>query len=129
VIIIGLINILILFFVKKRGSFLHAIVLFMIILNLLAYRKTIRSGFYGKNFNSYLEIKKDVKHQMLTLNPLLPSVVYFEEETKNSDPYLYLQSEGIILLDNSQLTLKNKDFSNFILKKDSANSFLISKVN
>lgn len=130
VIIIGLINILILFFIKKNGSFLHAIVLFMIVLNVFAYRKTIRSGFYGNNFNSYLAIKNDVERELLTQKTLLPSVVYFEEGTKNSYPYKYLQSEGIILLEKSEMEIKkNNKFSNFILEKDSVKSFHISKVN
>jgi hypothetical protein len=130
VIVIGLINILILFFIKNKGSLLHAIVLFMIVLNILAYRRTIRSGFYGNNLNSYLITAKDVKKAMIIDHPLLRSVVYFEKETENSFPYLYLQSEGIILLEKPAMELnKSKNFSNFILEKDSTGIFKISRFN
>ena len=101
----------------------------MIILNLLAYRRTVRSGFYGKNFNTYLTIKKDVQLQMSIKDPSLPVVVYFERETKNTYPYLYLQSEGIILLEKEEMNFKNANYSNFILEKDLKNQFHLFKIN
>ena len=105
VIIIGLINILILFFVKNKGSLLHALVLFMIVLNFFAYRRTIRSGFYGKNFNSYLITAKNVRG-LIVHTPLSHPVVYFGKKAENSYPYLYLESEGIILMDKSENIFK-----------------------
>lgn len=130
VIIIGLLNILVIFLYKRKGSLIHAIVLFMVILNVLAYRRTIRTGFYNNNFNSYLETKKSLRQQMfLSDDQSVSPVVYFQKEAENSYPYLYLQSEGTILLDSSLLESKNKRYSNFILIKDSAYSFHIAKLN
>ncbi|HET7115469.1 MAG TPA: hypothetical protein VFI29_03220, partial [Hanamia sp.] len=132
VIIIGLINILILFFAKKKGTLLHIIVPLMIVLNLYGYRTAIQSGFWGKNYNSYLSIKNDMNKELPQKNKLQVPVVFFNKDTKNSDPYYYLQSQGIILLEENKSYLgKNRDnkFIYYSLNQDSANKINITLIN
>jgi hypothetical protein len=101
----------------------------MILLNLFAYRAIIQSGFWGNNYKTYSIVKNNISQEMLLDQSLKPIVVYFDQETKNSNYYYYLQANGIILIEKDKLDLnKNKLFANYILEKDSA-SFKIIKVN
>jgi hypothetical protein len=128
VIIIVLINGLILFLVKKKGTFLHIIIPIMILLNLFAYRTIIQSGFWGNNYKSYSLMKRNISGEMAK-DPLKPVVVYFDKETKNSNYYYYLQANGMILMEKDKMILNNsKLFTHYILEKDSA-SFKIIKMN
>lgn len=131
VIIIGLINVLILFLIKKKGSLIHIIVPLMIVLNLFAYRTVSQSGFWGNNYKSYLLMKSNISKQIPANETSNIAVVYFDKETKNSSYYYYLQANGIILIEKNKINLinENKSFNNYILEKDSNNSFRILKQN
>ncbi len=130
VIIVGLINVLIIFLIKKKGSLIHIIVPIMIFLNLFAYRTVMQSGFWGNNYKSYLLMKSNIFRQMQINDSLKRPVVYFDKVTQNSNFYYYLQANGIILLEKNKIgSTKNNEFSNFILEKDSNDSFRILKVN
>ena len=122
VIFIVLINILILFFNKKKAALLHIIVPLMIILNLYAYRTIVQSGFWGKNYKDYADMKSELDQQLDKKNNLNQPVVFFQKDTKNTDPYYYLQSQGVILLDKSNkptANLRSGNFEYYELKKDS----------
>jgi hypothetical protein len=128
VIIIVLINVLVLFLIKKKGALLHIIIPVMILLNLYAYRIIIQSGFWGNNYQSYLLMKRDISGQMEKY-PLKPTVVYYDKETKNSYYYFYLQANGMIMMERNKMGLNSGQlFNNYILQKDAA-SFKIIKVN
>jgi hypothetical protein len=131
VIVIGLINILILFFAKRKGSFLHIIVPLMVVLNLYAYRTVVQSGFWGKNYQYYSAIKNNIENKIQTNKDLAVPVVFFDTSTKNSDPYYYLQSQGIILLDNHNSTrnFRKNNFDYYNLGVDSSHKVVITKIN
>lgn len=123
VIIIGLLNLIILFFYKKEASFLHILVPVMMVLNLYAYRTVIQSGFWGKDYQHYSKVKENISTQLeLNNNGNLP-VVYYDKNVKSSDEYYYLQSEGTILLDKSRLAedSKSSKINYYVLKMDSSN--------
>jgi hypothetical protein len=123
VIIIGLLNSIILFFYKKKASFLHFVVPVMMVLNIYAYRTVIQSGFWGKNYEHYSKIKGNISSQIeLNNNENLP-VVYYDKNVKSSDEYYYLQSEGTILLDKSRLAEGNNSsqINYYVLTMDSSN--------
>ena len=129
VIFIVLINVLVLFLVKKKGTFLHIIIPIMILLNLFAYRTIIQSGFWGNNYKSYSLMKNEISQQFVK-DSAKPSVVYFDKETKNSNYYFYLQANGMIMMEKDKMNVNNsKLFTTYVLEKDSANSFKIIKVN
>jgi hypothetical protein len=129
VIIIALINILILFLIKKKGSFLHIIIPVMILLNLFAYRAIVQSGFWGNNYKSYSLVKQNISSEMVK-DPSKPAVVYFDKEAKNSSYYYYLQANGLTLILRDKMDLNNsKLFTNYILEKDSTTTFKVIKVN
>ncbi len=130
VIFIVLINILILFFNKKKAALLHIIIPLMIILNLYAYRTIVQSGFWGNNYQSYSVMKRNISNEMNLGNTEKRSVVYFDKDTKNSYFFFYLQSNGIILMPKEKMPLYNSSaFANYILEKDTADSFTITRIN
>lgn len=129
VIIIVVINILILFLIKKKGSFLHIIIPVMILLNLFTYRTIVQSGFWGNNYKSYSLMKQKISSEMIK-DPSKPAVVYFVKEAKNSNYYYYLMAHGLTLVPKDKMDLNNgRLFTNYILEKDSANTFKVIKVN
>lgn len=131
VIIIGLINVLILFLTLKKGTLLHIIVLSMFVLNLFAYRAVLQNGFWGKNYEDYANMKSKLDQELDKKNNWNQPVVFFEKDTKNSDPYYYLQSQGIILLDKSNHqteNIQNGNFDYYELKKDSTKTTQLLKV-
>jgi hypothetical protein len=121
VILIGLINILILFLTERKGSFIHFVIPLMIVLNLFAYRTVIQSGFWGNNYKDYVTMKNQVDEELNNKNKGHLPIVYFEKNTKNTNPYCYLQSKGVILLGKSKnsITLGQGNFAYYELKKDS----------
>lgn len=130
VIIIGLINILIIFLNEKKGIIIHILVPLMIVFNLFAYRSAIQLGFWGNNFSSYKRSKEEVYSEVRKSSK--PLVFYFETEMYNTTPFLILQSEGETLVKNDTLfdTKENQNKYNlFLLKKDTINSFNIINVN
>ena len=132
VIVIGLINVLIIFLAQRKHSLLHIIIPLMFVFNLYAYRTVIQSGFWGKNYKYYTNIKKNVSDAMPENNDSKLAVVFFDKATKNSDQYYYLQSQGIILLDksNSHTDNQNKNkFDYYSLRQDSTNTIKISPNN
>jgi hypothetical protein len=103
----------------------------MIVLNLFAYRTVIINGFWGKNYKDYAGMKSNLDQELDKKNKLNQPVVFFEKDTKNSDQYYYLQSQGIILLDisNHQTRgMQNGNFDYYELKKDSMNTTQLIKV-
>lgn len=129
VIFILLINVLVLFFIKKKGTLLHIIIPVMILLNLFTYRTIIQSGFWGNNYQSYSMMKKNITAEMPLDPSLQPVIVYFDKDTKNSYYYFYLQANGTIMMEKNKIGLhNNKLFPGYILEKDAA-SFKIIKVN
>jgi hypothetical protein len=129
VIFIVLINVLVLFLLKKEGSLLHFIIPVMILLNLFTYRTIIQSGFWGNNYQSYAMMKKNITAEMPLDPSLQPVVVYFDKDTKNSNYYYYLQANGTIMMEKARIDLhNNKLFDSYILEKDAA-SYKIIKAN
>jgi len=129
VIFIVLINVLVLFLIKMKGTLLHIIIPVMILLNLFTYRTIIQSGFWGNNYQSYAMMKKNITAEMPLDPSLQPVVVYFDKGTKNSYYYFYLQANGTIMMEKDKIGLhNNKLFPVYILEKDVA-SFKIIKVN
>ena len=130
VIIIGLINILVLFLTLKKGSLLHILVLLMFVFNFYAYRTVMQNGFWGNNYKSYLVMKKNISNEIDPAHLAKRPVVYFDKNTKNSYYYFYLQANGIILLPKEKVPLHNSSlFANYVLKKGAAGSFTISRIN
>jgi hypothetical protein len=131
VIVIGLINILILFLTLKKGSLLNVIVLSMFVLNLFAYRAVIINGFWGENYKDYANMKDKLDQELHKKITLHQPVVFFQKGTKNTQQYYYLQSQGIILLDKSihqKGGIQNGNFEYYELKKDSTQTTLLLKV-
>ncbi|MGN6194443.1 MAG: hypothetical protein ACTHOB_05860 [Ginsengibacter sp.] len=129
VIFIVLINVLLLFLLKKDGTLLHIIIPVMILLNLFTYRSIIQSGFWGNNYQSYAMMKKNITTEMPLDPSSQPVVVYFDKDTKNSNYYYYLQANGTIMMEKDRIDLhNNKLFASYILQKDSA-SYKIIKLN
>ena len=129
VIFIVLINVLVLFLIKKRGTLLHIIIPVMVLLNLFTYRTIIQSGFWGNNYQSYSRMQKNINQEMALDHSFHPVVVYFDKNTRNSNYYYYLQAKGTIMMEKDKIGLhKNKLFASYILQKDSA-SYKIIKLN
>jgi hypothetical protein len=131
VIIIGLINVLVLFLNTKKGLALHIIVPLMVVLNLYAYRTVIQSGFWGNNYKIYNHTKSGVNQQ---LNPKRNSnipIVFFEKDAKDTNPYYYLQSQGVILLDSEKFIgiTKNHKENNYLLTVDASKTVNLVKKN
>ena len=130
VIVIGLINILVIFFNEKKGRLIHIIVPLMLIFNLYAYRTIIQGGFWGNNFASYKMDKAQVYSQIN--NSGKQAVFYYQPQMRNSMPYLILQSEGEILIKGDsilQTDFKDKKYQVFLLKKEEGNNFKITSIN
>ena len=60
VIIIGLINIVVIFLNEKKGRLIHIIVPVIVLFNLYAYRTIIQGGFWGRNYAKYLVDKNNI---------------------------------------------------------------------
>lgn len=131
VIIIGLINILILFTIKKKGILLHILVPLMMVFNLYAYRATIQMGFWGDNYKTYALTKQNVsKYLTEESNSKKDVVVYYDIDTKNSTYYFYLQAIGTILIENkNEQNIQNPVMNSLRLVKESEKRFNLIKVN
>ena len=129
VIVIGLINVLILFLSEKKGTVLHIIVPLMIVLNIYAYRTVMQDGFWGHNYRFYTELKGAIDKKLNEKEGLKAPVVFFEKNAKDSYPFYYLQSQGIILLDKSRLLSQRTESNEYILEVDSLNRVNLLKLN
>jgi hypothetical protein len=75
-------------------------------------------------------MKRNISNEMNLGNTEKRSVVYFDKDTKNSYYFFYLQSNGIILMPKEKMPLYNSSaFANYILEKDTADSFTITRIN
>lgn len=130
VIVIGIINILVIFLEEKKGLMVHFLVPLMIVFNLFAYRTIIQLGFWGNNYRSYQATKSKIYEQYHE-NQDKKSIFYYENEMKNSMPYLILESEGEVLIkkDSSNQKLRNGKYLFLNLKADSSVGFKINLIN
>ncbi|MEO6721253.1 MAG: hypothetical protein ABIN67_12860 [Ferruginibacter sp.] len=129
VIVIGLVNVLIILLAKRKGWLSNVIIAGLFFINLFAYDFAIRSGFWGINAQTYFKIRKNIASSFNINDRSKISLVYFEPLSKASDEYYYLQSQGVILLEDSKYqssNLNSDQFAPYFLKRDSTNAVKIS---
>lgn len=131
IIIVGLINILMISFTKKKLSFLHFVIATMFALNLFAYNFIIKNGSWGRNFMSFTHTEKSIRKLMPTNEDKRVPIFLIEDSSKNSEAYYYLLSQGSLLVDKSKymgLKSDNHLVKAYLLKSDGHGSFLISPI-
>ncbi len=128
VIVIGLLNVLVITLDLRKISLSLLLIVLMVGLNLLAYKFIIQNGSWGQNYQTYVEVKEKMNEVLSSTTSDETSVVFVDNDVKNSASYYYLLSQGLVLLPKSKqeaFIARNTRHTYYLLKSQGGRESLI----